>query len=301
MRLVKKIKSMQNLSNTYKRKGRTIGFVPTMGYLHQGHLSLARQADRDTDVVVMSIYVNPLQFGPREDFKRYPRDLKRDMRLAARVGVDIIFAPEDKEMYPQGHSTFVNVEKLSEGLCGKSRPGHFKGVTTVIAKLFNIVHPDIAYFGQKDAQQARVIEKMVEDLNMNTKIKMMPIIRESDGLAMSSRNIYLTKEERKDALSLYRALKIAEAMLKEGKSNQREIIARMKKSIANKPSYRIDYIGIVDAKTLQPKRRLEGKVLIALAVWFGKTRLIDNIVVNIKKPACPGRSYSGQARETSNQ
>lgn len=282
MRLIRRIKSMQKLAKELKQKGKKIGFVPTMGYLHEGHLSLAHQAKKDTEVVVMSIYVNPLQFGPQEDFRQYPRDIKRDIKLARLAGVDIIFVPGDKEMYPEDYNTYVEVDKLTEGLCGKSRPGHFKGVTTVVTKLFNIVQPDIAYFGQKDAQQARVIEKMVEDLNLDIKIKVMPIVRESDGLAMSSRNVYLTKKERQDALSLYQALRLAFEMIKAGERKVKKIVLRMKKSIAKGPHYRIDYIEIVDAKTLEPVEKIKGKVLIALAVWMGKTRLIDNVIVNVR-------------------
>lgn len=284
MRLIKSIKSMQNLSGGLKKKGKSIGFVPTMGYLHEGHLSLARQAKKDRDMVVMSIYVNPLQFGPKEDFRYYPRDLKRDMHLARSAGVDIIFVPENKEMYPKDYVTYVNVDKLTEGLCGKSRPGHFKGVTTVVTKLLNIILPDIAYFGQKDAQQARIIEKMVEDLNMDIKIKVMPIVREPDGLAMSSRNVYLSKEERREASGLYHTLKIAKNEIAQGKRSSREIIAGIKKRLAKCRRARVDYIGVVDARTLKPVEKIKGKVLIALAAWFGKTRLIDNIIVNIKKP-----------------
>ncbi|MFN7169674.1 MAG: pantoate--beta-alanine ligase [Candidatus Omnitrophota bacterium] len=283
MRLIRKIKTMQILVRKFKEDKKTIGFVPTMGYLHEGHLSLARQARKDTDVVVMSIYVNPLQFGPQEDFREYPRDLKRDMHLAKGAGVDIIFAPEDKDMYPQDYVTYVEVEKLTEGLCGRFRPGHFKGVTTVVTKLFNIVRPDIAYFGQKDAQQARIIEKMVEDLNMDIKIKVMPIVREKDGLAMSSRNVYLDTEERKRAVCLYQALKKAEEMVYRGERDAEKIISEMKKIVAKGGVSRIDYIEIVECKTLKPVRKIKGKVLVALAVWMDKTRLIDNIIINIKK------------------
>ncbi len=281
MRLVKKIKTMQRLVRELHRKGKTIGFVPTMGCLHKGHLSLAQQAKKDADVVVMSIYVNPLQFGPREDFRRYPRDLPRDMKLARGAGVDIIFVPQDGEMYSQDYATCVDVERLTDGLCGRFRPGHFRGVTTVVTKLFNIVRPDIAYFGQKDAQQARVIEKMAEDLNTGIKIKTLPIVRESDGLAMSSRNIYLDKRERRDALCLYEALKTAQILVREGKRSAEKIVSEMKKNIAERKGPRIEYIEIVDARTLEPVKKIKGKVLIALAVWMGKTRLIDNMILNV--------------------
>ncbi|MCM8765344.1 MAG: pantoate--beta-alanine ligase [Candidatus Omnitrophica bacterium] len=279
MRLIREIEKMQNLAKQWKKKGKTIGFVPTMGYLHEGHLSLVRQARKETDIVVMSIYVNPLQFGPKEDFKQYPRDLNRDMKLAEEAGVDIIFAPLDKAMYLQDHVTYVEVEKLTEGLCGRFRPGHFKGVTTVVTKLFNIVKPDIAYFGQKDAQQARVIEKMVEDLNMDIKIRVMPIVREKDGLAMSSRNVYLNPRERERATCLYFALSKAKEMVKRGERNSEKIIEEIKKILVKSGVSRIDYIEVVNAKTLEPVKKIEGKVLIALAVWIGKTRLIDNTII----------------------
>ncbi|MGE4357034.1 MAG: pantoate--beta-alanine ligase [Candidatus Omnitrophota bacterium] len=279
MRVIEEIKEMQKLVKQWRRKNKTIGFVPTMGYLHEGHLSLARQARKENDVVVMSIYVNPLQFGPHEDFKRYPRDLKRDIKLAKDVGVDVIFSPRDREMYPRDYVTYVEVEKLTEGLCGRFRPGHFKGVTTVVTKLFNIVKPDVAYFGQKDAQQARVIEKMVEDLNMDIKIKILPIVREKDGLAMSSRNVYLNPEERKKAVCLYQALKKAEAMFRRGIRDADKIVREMKKFIASRGDFRIEYIEIVDAKTLMPLRKIKNNTLIALAVWIGRTRLIDNIII----------------------
>lgn len=234
-KLVRTVKEMSNLVRKLKQQGKTIGFVPTMGYLHEGHLSLIRQSKDDCDVSVISIFVNPIQFGPQEDFRQYPRDLKRDMLLAKNAGVDIIFYPEIKEMYSSNHLTFVNVEKFSNVLCGASRPGHFKGVATVVAKLFNIITPDIAYFGQKDAQQARIIEKIVEDLNFQIKIKVMPTIREKDGLAMSSRNKYLSFQERKDALALFESIEKAREMIKNGQrsinviqSAMREIIERRK-------------------------------------------------------------------------
>jgi pantoate--beta-alanine ligase len=284
MKIVKEVRLMQRLAKSIKREGKTIGFIPTMGYLHEGHLSLVREARKDTDVTVMSIYVNPMQFGPKEDYKRYPRNLKRDMRLAKSSGTDIIFVPLDKEMYPEGYSSLINVKDLNERLCGKSRPGHFTGVSTVVAKLFNIVMPSVAYFGQKDVQQAAVIKKMVQDLNMDTRIKVMPIVREPDGLAMSSRNVYLNKAERKDALSLYKALELAKGMINSGKRNAEEIISEMKKYIENTGSLRIDYIKIVDAEALKPVYKIKGRVLVALAIRIGNTRLIDNIVVNVKKP-----------------
>ena len=251
-----------------------------MGYLHEGHLSLARQARRDTDIVVMSIFVNPAQFAPQEDLKKYPRDLKRDVKLARGVGVNVIFYPSIKAMYPDGYKTYVEVRELSNILCGKSRPGHFKGVATVVAKLFNITACDTAYFGQKDAQQALIIKKMAQDLNMPLKIKVMPIIRENDGLAMSSRNKYLSPQERQEAVILHKALLLAKSLIRQGYKGSRYLISRMKDVIREKKSARIDYIDIVDAQDLSPVKTIKGRVLIALAVWIGKTRLVDNIIIN---------------------
>jgi pantoate--beta-alanine ligase len=279
--IVANIKKMSQFSRSLHRKGKTIGFVPTMGYLHEGHLSLARQARRDTDAVIMSIFVNPAQFGPEEDFKKYPRDLKRDIALAKKAGVDIIFYPSAHDMYPKEYKTYVDVEKLGGILCGKSRPGHFRGVLTVVVKLFNIVQPDIAYFGQKDAQQALIIKKMAEDLNMPLKIRVMPIIRQKDGLAMSSRNAYLSAEEKQDALLLHQALLLARGLVKRGKRSSSYVIKSIRTMIRKKKNASIDYIEIVNAENLEPVKFMKGKVLIALAVWIGKTRLIDNIVVNI--------------------
>lgn len=272
---------MRQLSQALKQKGKTIGFVPTMGYLHKGHLSLVRQAKKNCDITVMSIYVNPLQFGSKEDFKKYPRDLKRDAQMAEKVGVDYLYIPEHKQMYPEGYLTTVEVDKMTKVLCGASRPGHFKGVTTVVAKLFNIVLPDIAYFGQKDAQQAVVIKKMVKDLNMPLVIKVMPIIRECDGLAMSSRNIYLSQAKRKEALVLYNSLKLAKQLIDQGQKNASKITQAIKSLIRRMKSAKIDYVSIVDAENLMPKKKIKGKVLIALAVFIGKTRLIDNLVLDV--------------------
>lgn len=283
MKIVKGVKSMQRLAKSIKREGKLIGFVPTMGCLHEGHLSLIREAKKDTDTVVVSIYINPMQFGPKEDYRRYPRNLNRDSRLAKSAGADIIFAPLDEEMYPAGHLTSVSVGDLSDKLCGRFRPGHFTGVSTVVTKLFNIVAPSIAYFGQKDAQQAVIVKKMVQDLDMDTKIKIMPTVREADGLAMSSRNAYLNKAERRNALSLYKALELAKGMIYPGgKRNAKEIISEIKKYIGKKGNFRIDYIEVVDVETLKPLDKIKGKVLIAIALWIGNTRLIDNIVVSIK-------------------
>lgn len=283
--LAKEVKVISdiNITRKYAAKvksgGKTIGFVPTMGYLHSGHLSLIRQAKKDCDICLVSIFVNPIQFGPREDYKKYPRDLEVDSILAKSAGGDCIFYPQAKDMYDMGYSTYVNVEKITDYLCGASRPGHFRGVATVVAKLFNIVQPDIAYFGQKDFQQALVIKKMVKDLNMPLKIKVMPIVRDSDGLALSSRNVYLSAREKSDALVLSRSLQKAREIILRGERKAGKIIAAMRNEISRKKSARIDYITIAHAQTLEPLKYVKKKALIALAVCFGKTRLIDNIII----------------------
>lgn len=281
MLIFRNIKRIQEFIIGLKNKGKTIGFVPTMGYLHEGHLSLMRQSKRENDISVISIFVNPIQFGPKEDFGKYPRDFKRDEKLAKLTGVDIIFYPSIEQMYPTGYLSYVEVEKLSNFLCGVSRPGHFRGVTTVVTKLFNIVQPDIAYFGQKDAQQVRIIQKMTQDLNMPIKVKVMSIVRESDGLAMSSRNMYLSSQERKDALILNRALKEARRLIKTGVRDSRTIISTLNYLISTNKTAKIEYIKIVDPQTLTEVKKIEKSVLIVLAVWIGKTRLIDNLAVNL--------------------
>jgi len=279
MKIVETISRMSTLVKIAKKEGKTIGFVPTMGYLHEGHLSLARAAKKHTDVVVMSIFVNPLQFGPNEDLSKYPRDFKRDEEMARLAGVDILFYPSEKEMYPEGYSTYVEVKGLSETLCGLSRPGHFKGVATIVAKLFGIVRPDIAYFGQKDAQQVAVIRKMASDLNMAIEIMAMPIVREKDGLAMSSRNSYLSESERKDASVLHQSLFKAESMIRSGEKDSKKLIRTVESMIRQKPSARIDYIAVVNEKDFKDMDTITGNSLVALAVFIGKTRLIDNIIV----------------------
>lgn len=281
MLIIRKIEQMQKESERLREEGKRIGLVPTMGYLHEGHLSLVRIARERSNVVVMSIFVNPTQFGPGEDFHSYPRDFNRDVKLAEKEGCDIIFYPTVEEMYPQGYATYVNVERLTEGLCGRSRPGHFRGVTTVVTKLFNIVKPHIAVFGQKDAQQAFVIKRMVRDLNFDIEIVVGPTIREKDGLAMSSRNTYLSERERKDALVLYQSLKLAQNLLSSGERDPKKVVKEMEKLIRTKKSALIDYISIVDSENLQEVERIEGEVLIALAVKIGKARLIDNIIIKV--------------------
>lgn len=283
MKSVNSITRMATLVKIFKKEGKSIGFVPTMGYLHNGHLSLVRAARKHTDIVVMSIFVNPLQFGPKEDFENYPRDIKRDEILAEDVGVDVIFCPEAKEMYPEGFATRVNVDRLSNVLCGKSRIGHFAGVATVVAKLFNIIKPDVAYFGQKDAQQAAVIRQMVRDLNLDIEIKTMPVVRESDGLAMSSRNVHLSEEERRQALALRQSLDKAETLVRAGQVNAEKIVREMKNVISEMPLVKVDYVSIVNPKDLKDIDRISGEALIAVAALVGKTRLIDNIIVKAQK------------------
>lgn len=281
MRVIEYINDLKAVIRSKKREGKTIGFVPTMGYLHEGHISLANVSVSENDFTIMSIFVNPTQFGPREDFAKYPRSMEKDTVMAEKAGVDVIFAPSAAEIYPNGYKTYVNVEEITDTLCGESRPGHFKGVATVVAKLFNIVEPDKAYFGQKDAQQAAVIKRMVRDLNMNVEITTCPIIREKDGLAMSSRNTYLSQGERRAAVILSRSLFEAEALIKSGERSSEKIISNMFGMIAAEKLADIDYIKIVDAQDLSDVSLIDKKVLIALAVKFGNTRLIDNVEVEV--------------------
>lgn len=279
IKVVETIAEMKRLRAEMRRAGLRIGFVPTMGALHEGHLSLMRVARRQTDRVVVSIFVNPTQFGPKEDFGKYPRQLAEDCRMCEGVGVDAVFAPPVKEMYPEGYCTFVEQTRLTDVLCGASRPGHFRGVTTVVTKLFNIVAPDVAYFGQKDFQQTVVIKRMAADLDMDVKIVVLPTVRESDGLAMSSRNKYLSASERKDALCLYRALQRAEAMVKAGERKASVLVTEMTRLISAAPTAKIDYVAVVDPESLAPVDEIDGEAVAALAVWIGATRLIDNAVL----------------------
>jgi len=255
----------------------TVGFVPTMGYLHEGHLALVKQASTGNSAVIVSIYVNPAQFGPREDFGAYPRELNRDLELLRGEGVDIVFVPSDDEMYPPEFSSWVDVGKVTERLEGASRPGHFRGVATVVAKLFNIVQPTKAYFGQKDAQQAVVIKRMVADLNMGIEIVVVPTVRESDGLAMSSRNIYLASEERQAATILFKALTLALQLRLAGEKDAGKIRRQMTSLIQKEPLAQIDYVCIADAETLEELNLIDRPALASLAVKIGKTRLIDNM------------------------
>jgi len=279
MRLIKEINQMKD----YRRKirtGQSVGFVPTMGALHKGHLSLIRRARQQCNKVVISIFVNPTQFGRGEDYQRYPRNLSEDVSLSEKEGVDVVFTPSVEEMYPQGYSTFVEVEgPLSSTLEGAFRPGHFKGVATVLVKLFNIINPHYSYLGEKDYQQALIVKKMVKELNLDTKIIVLPTIREKDGLALSSRNSYLNEEERRAATILYKALKRAELWIKEGERNPFSIVSRVKDFIRKEPLAKIDYVAVVNPETLEKVEDIKGKVLIALAVKIGETRLIDNFLL----------------------
>ncbi|MCX5713734.1 MAG: pantoate--beta-alanine ligase [Candidatus Omnitrophica bacterium] len=282
MVIIHKIRRLRQALSKYRRKEETVGFVPTMGALHAGHLSLIKAAIRQNKRVVVSIFVNPAQFGPGEDFKQYPRTLKRDAASCRKEGVDIIFCPDTKELFPRGYKTFVTVEGLSQVMCGIFRPGHFRGVATVVAKLFNIVQPDIVYFGQKDAQQAMIIKKMVQDLDMPLKIKVMPTVRESDGLAMSSRNVYLNKQQRLGAQVLSRSLALAKELAGAGIKDADKIVSSMRQLIRKNANARIDYIAVVDPTDLKPLKKISMESLIALAVWIGKTRLIDNAIIQAK-------------------
>lgn len=265
-------------SEGLRSKGKKIAFVPTMGYFHEGHIELMRQAKSMSDCVVVSIYVNPTQFGPKEDLSRYPRDFERDYKMAEEVGVDVIFYPPNTEMYPEGYQTYVNVEEVTKNLCGLSRPGHFRGVTTVCAKLFNIVKPHIAVFGKKDYQQYVAIKKMVTDLNMDLDIIGLPTVREADGLAMSSRNVYLKDNERLSGLSLIASLRLAQKLYDQGERSAAKIISEARQLIQNAPYTDIDYIKICDTETMKDIEKIEKNALIALAVKVSQTRLIDNHV-----------------------
>ncbi|TWH58859.1 pantothenate synthetase [Desulfitobacterium sp. LBE] len=279
MIICKKISAVRDIVKEQRGQGRSIALVPTMGYLHEGHLTLVEEARKSGAFVVMSIFVNPLQFGPNEDFARYPRDLERDAKKAEGAGVDLIFNPEVEEMYPAKNLTHVEVDELGDSLCGASRPGHFRGVTTVVSKLFHIVQPDRAYFGQKDYQQYLIICQMVKDLNFPIEVIGVPIVREEDGLALSSRNIYLSPEQRAEALVLQRSLGEAENWFRQGERSALTIKERIKELIRNESSGEIDYVEIRSAENLHRVEQIEGKIFIALAVRFGSTRLIDNKVL----------------------
>lgn len=281
MKVVNSIKEVREQVKQWKKEGLTVGFVPTMGYLHEGHESLIRKASSENQRVVVSIFVNPTQFGPNEDLEAYPRDLERDMKLCENAGCTMIFHPDVEEMYGEGFSTFVEVENLTKGLCGKSRPIHFRGVCTVVSKLFNIVAPHRAYFGEKDAQQLAVIKKMVKDLNMDLEVIGCPIVREEDGLAKSSRNTYLSKEERQAATVLNKALLEAKESMNSGERSAEKIIDLISAKISEEPLAKIDYVEVVDSLTMETIDKIEKTVLVAIAVFIGKTRLIDNFTYEI--------------------
>ncbi len=270
---------MQSHSENIRLSGKKVSFVPTMGYFHEGHLSLMREARRLADEVIVSIYVNPTQFGPKEDFSKYPRDFERDAQMAGSVGVDVIFCPSNEDMYPAGYQTYVEVGQVTKNLCGVSRPGHFRGVATVCCKLFNIVKPHCAVFGKKDFQQLAAIRRMVTDLNLDLEIVGMPTFREPDGLAMSSRNVYLSPEERVSGLTLVGALKLAQKLYAAGERKADVIIGQAQRLIAGAPFTDIDYVKICDTATLEDVVDIQGEVVMALAVKVGKTRLIDNSVL----------------------
>lgn len=278
MKIVSTIKEVREYVNTWKKEGNTVGFVPTMGYLHEGHMSLV-DAARENDKVVVSIFVNPMQFGPNEDLASYPRDLERDAKMCEEHGVDLIFHPAPEEMYGDNFYSYVDMNTLTEELCGLTRPVHFRGVCTVVTKLFNIVTPDKAYFGQKDAQQLAIIKRMVKDLNMSLEIIGCPIVREADGLAKSSRNTYLSEEERRAALVLSRSIFLGKEMAEQGEKDAKKIVAAMTAEIEKEPLAKIDYVKIVAMDNMQQVETIDGSILTAIAVYIGKTRLIDNFII----------------------
>jgi len=268
--------AMQQRTLALRAAGKTISFVPTMGYLHAGHLSLLREGRARGDVLVLSIFVNPTQFGPNEDLDSYPRDMENDLALARSAGVDLVWAPLPKQVYPEGYATYVDVERLTDLLCGASRPGHFRGVTTIVCKLFNVVQPQVALFGQKDFQQLAVIRRMVTDLNIPVEIAGMPIVRETDGLAMSSRNVYLSPDQRRQALVLSQSITTAQRLVRSGECNSSAILAVLRQKIEAESEARIDYLQICHQFTLEEQKRVDADSVLLLAVFIGKTRLIDN-------------------------
>jgi pantoate--beta-alanine ligase len=280
MREIQSLPEMSLFSRKARAHGQRVGFVPTMGALHEGHLSLVAEARKRSDLVVVSIFVNPIQFSPSEDLKKYPRSLSRDKKLLKELGVDVLFRPGAGQMFPAGFRTFVEVEGLSKKMCGRTRLNHFRGVTTVVAKLFNIVRPDSAIFGLKDYQQQVIIRQMTRDLDLPVEIVSLPTVREFDGLAMSSRNAYLTPKERQTALILYKALSLAHRLVAGGERDLNKIMYKLRSLIGTEPSVRLDYLIAVDPATLDEVKKLKGKVVLAVAAYLGKTRLIDNIIVD---------------------
>jgi len=283
MKIIQSIQEMKAVTRVSKKQGRSLGLVPTMGYLHEGHLSLVRACVKAADICVVSIFVNPTQFGPHEDLNEYPQDLLRDTGLLDHEGVDFVFAPRPEEMYPLDYKTYVEVHDLQNKLCGKTRPTHFRGVCTVVLKLFNIVNPDIAFFGQKDAQQVIILKRMIEDLNLDVKIKILPIIRDKDGLALSSRNAYLAPRQRQAALVLFRGLKKAKDRFNEGTRDSEQLLGIIKEEIKTEPMVKLDYVEIVDTRNLESISLIKKEALIAGAIFVGKVRLIDNVFVNIEE------------------
>ncbi|MDY6953560.1 MAG: pantoate--beta-alanine ligase [Thermodesulfobacteriota bacterium] len=279
MKIVQDSDTMQQEANRLLQEGKAIAFVPTMGYFHEGHLALMREGRQHGDALIVSIFVNPTQFSPTEDLQAYPRDLQGDARLAEGVGVDMIFAPEAEGMYTRGCQTFVDLKALPMGLCGLSRPGHFRGVATVVTKLFHIVKPQVALFGEKDYQQLAIIRRLVEDLNFDVRIIGVPTVRERDGLAMSSRNTYLSADERPSALSLFQSLQLARERVRQGITDAKSLIEEVSGLILSYPGTKIDYVSLCDPETLEDVERVDEPSLMALAVWVGKTRLIDNAVL----------------------
>ncbi len=281
MEIIDGAHTMQARMLQLRQAGKTIGFVPTMGYLHEGHLTLMRMAKAKAGILVVSIFINPTQFGPQEDLAKYPRNMERDCALLREVGCDFLFTPTNEIMYPPGFAIFIEPGEIARKMCGASRPGHFRGVATVVAKLFNIVQPQVTIFGQKDAQQAIIIKKMAVDLNMPLEIVVGPIVREPDGLAMSSRNIYLSATERQEALVLSQALQLAQRLIENGQRGKQVILDQMRELIETAPAAKIDYIEIVNGDNLAAISELGGLVLLAVAVWIGKTRLIDNLIIDM--------------------
>jgi pantoate--beta-alanine ligase len=279
LKIYTSIDEMRSASRAARQAGRRLGLVPTMGALHEGHLSLVRAARSSADIVAASIFVNPTQFGPNEDLAKYPRSFERDRDLLQSEGVELLFAPSVEEMYPAGAVTWVTVEELSNKLDGRSRPGHFRGVTTVVSKLFHIVEPDVSFFGQKDAAQVAIIRRMVRDLNLPVHISVCPIVREPDGLAMSSRNAYLDPEQRKEALVLQRSLLVVQQLIEQGQRSASNVVVAGRQEFADKPSVRLDYFEIVNPDTLDPIQAIEDHALIAVAAYVGSTRLIDNLLI----------------------
>ena len=284
MQIIKIIPQLRKVLDIARRKGKSIGFVPTMGCFHEGHLQLMRRAKKEHDICVVSIYVNPKQFGPKEDLSQYPRDFKRDASMAQKENVDIIFFPSDNVIYSKGYLTYIDVETITQSLCGHFRLGHFLGVATVVAKLLNMVQPSAMYLGQKDAQQVAVLKVMARDLNFPVKICVEPTVRESDGLALSSRNVFLSPRDRQEAPVIHRALRQAKTAIQKGERNPGRIIAMIKAMIKFKTRGQVQYVACVHADTLESLKRIEGNILIAVAVLFGKTRLIDNISIRVHEP-----------------